>query len=390
MDIKKTTIYSLIRRIYKEAIQNKYIGKIENYDWKQLDVSKEFDAIRSKVIKYLKDIENISREGCFANSTENQSIYAYTYFVMLRGLLEVKIENVNKVASYLVDSQLEDGFFYETDYLNYRYITGDGWGKRHFIPHVIIALERLNRKPTKDFVFLEPFYSKKRMRNFLDKLNWNNAWVASNSVMNITVCLQYARDYMGVSKAEGAIQVVQSWLLSHIQEESGMWYTKKIRTIADKYEAIRCAYHLYPLLDYDGIEIPYREKAIDLILSVQNKYGGFDTRRNSSACEDIDAVDSLIRLARKTKGYRDEEIKKCLKRAFLWIKQNQMQDGGFVFRKGEEFDYGCDNVMSKVNESNMFATWFRMLSLCYIHDYLTNYKRDYVNLPGYEYSLFEE
>ncbi len=388
MDIKKTTLYSQVRRMYKEMQQKQDIGNIVALGDKEINISKEFHVIEKNIMKYIDEIEQNGRVGHFAGSSESESIYAYTYFVMIKGLLGIRIESEN-ISSVLKECQLEDGYFYDNSHLNLRYIVGDGWGKRHFVPHVIIAFERLKIEPKYKFVFLEPFYDEQRMKCFMKSMDWNNAWTASNTVMNVAVCLQYARDFLDEPRACDAVKVIQEWLLENIREDSGMWYNKKITTIADKYEAIRCAYHLYPILIYDRIDIPYKEKAIDIILSVQNKYGGFDTRKNSSACEDIDAVASLIFLAKGTDGYRNKDVNRCLERAFYWIKQNQMEDGGFVFRRGEAFDYGCKNVQSNINESNLFATWFRLLSLCYIHDYLTGYKRNYSVIPGYEYPIFE-
>lgn len=390
MAIKNTDFYLFLRKQYKESIQNQDIGKIEILGEKQYDISSEYRKTEQRVCTYINDAMSLDKLGLFSNSSEDESIYTYTYLVMLCGFLDIEVNSKEIIASKLLESQLSDGFFYDKKYLNYEYIIGDGWGKRHFIPQAVIAIERLKKKPIYEFAFIEPFYNSDRMRCFLNSLDWNDAWKTSNVVMNITVCLQYVRDFMNCKEAADSVNIVQQWLLENIRQDCGMWYWKDKMTIANKYEAIRCAYHLYPLLEYDGIDTPFKEKAIDLILSMQNKYGGFDIRKNSSACEDIDAIDPLIRLEIKTGGYREKEVKKSLEKAFFWLKQNQMQDGGFVFRRGENFNYGSNNVVSKVNESNLFATWFRMLSICYIHDYLTGYKRNYMRMPGYEYPLYEE
>lgn len=386
--VKKMELYSIVKKYYKEIKQKKEIGKI-NLLPENIDIENEFNRILKQLYDYIQIMLSEENFGYFSYSCKQKNIYSYVYLIMLCGLLGIQSEKIEELKSNIIHKQMSDGYFYDGNIMNYDYIIGDGWGKRHFIPHVIIALERLGIRPLNEFKFLEPFYDIKSMKRFLAELDWNNSWKSSNVVMNITVCLQYARDFMGVQEASDTISVVQEWLLNNIQPDCGMWHWRKKMTTEDKYETIRCSYHFYPLLNYDNIVIPYKENAIDFILALQNKYGGFDMRKNSSACEDIDAIDPLIRLSLGVNTYKVSEIRECLTKAFYWVAQNQMEDGGFVFRKGEYFNYGNINVSSQVNESNLFATWFRTLSLFYMYDYLTGSRHNYVRVPGYEYPLQE-
>lgn len=388
--IKKNDIYSFIRKEMKESMQRKDIGKVfpmpkDN----NIDTQKIYSEVMSGVRQYVRQMSENDNIGKFSTSSNKANLYSYVYLAMLYGLLDIPYdESLKKIMiQNILDAQSEDGLFYDKNILNYEYLIGDGWGARHIIPHIIIAMKRLNIKPVYEFRFLSAFSSYDMMYALMDSLDWKSVWRTSNLIMNIGVCLQYERDNIGIKGRENGIRAIQDWLLMHVREDSGMWYDGKIDSRAIKYEMVRGAYHLYPILFYDGIDIPYMEKAIDIILSLQNKYGGFDFRKNSSACEDIDAIEPLIRLAAKLPEYRKEEVKKCLRNALFWIKQNQMPDGGFVFRKGELFNYGNINVASKINESNLFATWFRTLSVCYIVDYLMGVQHNYVQIPGYEYPL---
>ncbi len=386
--LKKTGLYSAIRKGYKEFRQNKAIGKIEiprNID--NINIQAEFDGCINKTKKYVEQM-TLQNWGKFAASSDGETVYAFSYLVMLYGLLGMELtpEQEEDIKTFLVKSQQEDGYFYDKKVFNYAFVNGDGWGMRHLIPHVIIAMERLAIKPRYRLEFLKSFYEYDTMYDFIEQLDWSNAWTASNFVMNIAVCLQYERDFMGVTEGTEAIKAVQDWILNNIGKKD-IWYTKQKATKATKYEIVRCAYHLLPVLVYDGIDVPYKKEMIDLILSLQNKVGGFDFRKNSSACEDIDAIDPLIRLSYMCPDYRREDIKRCLKKAFMWVKQNQMPDGGYVFRRGERFNYGHKNVSSNVNESNLFGTWFRTLSILYMSDYLLKKQHNYLCTPGYEYPL---
>lgn len=114
------------------------------------------------------------------------------------------------------------------------------------------------------------------------------------------------------------------------------YYSYDISDLEQRSRMVQFAYHLFPLFFYDQISIQYPDKIIDLVLSTQNKFGGFGVKLNSSACEDIDSIDLLCRLAHLVPS-RKQEIDSSLKLAFRWVLCNQVADGGFVFRLHEPF-----------------------------------------------------
>lgn len=388
--IRQTDLYGWCRKIYKEFKQRKYLTNVENKilnDDELIIIKKNFF---SKINEYLENITIHHRYGYFSDNVQEESIYSYVYYLMLCHLVQYSVPDRVLCAAkeMLLDVQHEDGFCYDINLINYNYLNGDGWGRRHYIPHYFIALKAVGCVPRYHFTYLSVFYDKNFIYKFWDSLDWENAWSSSNVFFNIVCTLQYERDYMGNTDVQDAIEASQKWLLNHIRDDCGMWYKGNLKKKIAKMEAIRAAYHLYPILIYDHIDFPYKEKAIDLILECQNKIGGFDMRKNSSACEDIDAIDPLIRLSILCPKYRKEEIRLSIKKALGWVVQNQMPDGGCVFRLGENFDYGHVNLSSKANQSNLFGTWFRTLSVCYMFNYLS--KTDQIQLyrlPGYELCL---
>lgn len=366
------------------------IGVIHQYHMSGMEwIENTYQKIKRNVKNYLYGLLSNGRIGYFSQSADAETLYSYVYFVMLAGLLDIHLEaNIRKqIIEKIKCAQCSDGLFYDNTVLNYQYLNGDGWGARHFIPHVIIALERLHEKPDYELSFLKPFMDCKGMRSVIEALDWQHVWGTSNFVMNIGVCMQYARDFMEQDCYNDSIKAVQDWLCSNVREDNGMWYRGSTINKKTGYEIIRGAYHLYPLLIYDGVDFPYKERAIDLLLQMQNPFGGFDFRKNSGACEDIDAIEPLIRLGILCKGYRENDIKDVICRAFFWVAQNQMEDGGFVYRRGERFLYGHKNMSCNVNESNLFATWFRYLSIEYMYEYLAEKENLLIRVPGYEYPL---
>ena len=105
--------------------------------------------------------------------------------------------------------------------------------------------------------------------------------------------------------------------------------------------------------------------------------------------EDIDSIDPLCRFYFSTE-YKRAEIELCLKNALRWVWVNQMRDGGFVFRRFAEFKYGHGLMKTGPEESNLFATWFRTLSVASINKVLNfpvsacNLKLD-LRCPGYQF-----
>ncbi len=388
MNINKSDLYCAIKKTIKYP---KDIRSVEGIKVGRgiIDIESEYKKYLEQLCHYIELTEKNERIGYFSDSAIGTDIYSYTYYVMTSGLVDYDItSNKEAVAFVLSKAQKEDGLCYDSNLISYRYLNGDGWGARHFIPHYIIAMERLRTPIAHEFKYTGAYKSNGSMKKILNSLDWTDPWGASNFVMNIGVALMYERKTRVDNSAGEAIKELQSWLIENIRPDSGMWGKGDIRSKAFRYLLVRGAYHIFPLLFYDGIDIPYKRKAIDLVLDLQNSVGGFDFRITSSACDDIDAIEPLIRLSLLENGYREKEIRECIEKAFHWVVFNQREDGGCVFSLGQPFCYGDSAMCSKANESNWFGTWFRTLSICYMYDYLTNNKRKYVDLPGMEYPLF--
>jgi hypothetical protein len=155
-----------------------------------------------------------------------------------------------------------------------------------------------------------------------------------------------------------------NWLDETQDPETGLW--------GDRFDSpvllsngVQTGYHLWLLYFYDRRPIQYIDKIIDSCLKTQNPYCGFGVPLNSSACEDIDSIDPLVRLSLMT-DYRKSDITAALKKAIPWILVNMNEDGGWVFRRYEVFQYGHPDMRTEREESAMFPTWFRTLTLAYL------------------------
>ena len=135
----------------------------------------------------------------------------------------------------------------------------------------------------------------------------------------------------------------------------------------ERSQGVQTGYHFWCLYFYDDRPVQYADRIIDSCLATQNRLGGFGVQLNSSACEDIDSIDPLVRLSLKT-DYRHGEILIALERALVWVLVNwNPSDGGWVFRRHQPYDIVPHKCMwADKDQSFMAYTWFRMLSLAYL------------------------
>lgn len=378
---------NLLKRIDNSILEEKIITTgIKNY------LYFDFDKYKSKVLDYSHSLN----EGClfnykYAKSTTTPTIYASMYVCLLESLfgnLSRKDEDYRLNWAKYFDSfqDSSDGFFYDKTINSPFYNQTDWWGKRHLVPHLIMAYTALGYKPKYPFYWVSEYYSKDAIDELMSEAAWDTAMMddtdIDNKIMNIGVTLQYQRDFFNDDSARKSISYLKECLLSKINPDTGMWGVYNLEDPKEKARMIQFSYHLLRLFFYDGDVIEKPERLIDLIIESQNRYGGFAVNLNSGACADIDAIDPLIYLSKQI-DYRHDDIEKVLRRAFIFILGNQNDDGGFVFLRDSEFDYGDQQTSSLKNESALFPTWFRTLSIAYICEFLDIKGFNFVKSPGY-------
>ena len=333
----------------------------------------------------------------FSASGQKPILYASIFAVLthsLYGLLEKMGSDTKKQWGKFIKSyQSDDGLFRDPVIDCSLANSCSWWGWEHLTLHALMALTALGQIATKELAFVKKFYDPDFFRKWLDTRSWNTEPAnVSNEVQNVGVALQYARDFHQDSYAQKALDVMFEWLDSHQNSENGSWgnyqsildYKGRLSQIA------QTGYHIWLLYFYDNRPLKYSSQIIDLLLQTQNKIGGFGVSLNSSACEDIDSIDPLVRLMNIT-DYRKEDILKALERALPWVLVNRNSDGGWVFRKSEPAQIGPEEGWTaKVDESAMFPTWFRTLTLAYLSKALPESFKQGVNFhfircPGHQF-----
>ena len=331
--------------------------------------------IRKKTLEYMENMHvRISHYGHYrySASTKKPVLYAFTYAVMTkhlyRDLDNISDETRKEWSSYLQSFQDEDGLFKDPVVADGEFVDFDWWGWRHLTCHVLIALTCLGVIAKKGFACITPFYDLGFVKKWVSERDWStpaSSNNAGNEILNYGTLLQYARDFHNDKKAGRAIEGMLDWLFKNQNPHYGTWGPDiDINKKMDLAEVMMGGYHEFLLFFYDKRPLKHKEIIIDRILSLQNKKGGFSGPHHpvSSACQDIDAIDPLVRLTFQTE-YRKEDIKIALKKAISCVLSHQNKDGGFMFYRDKDFKYGHQEMYSGINESAMFPTWFRTLSL---------------------------
>ena len=384
-----------LKFLHNQFITQRLKQSILNWD-KTLSTSEDIHFIRNKTLRYIESMR-ISQGPYgrykYSMSQNQPTLYSSTYAALTRHLYNdlkgLSKKSKDEWVNYIQSHQRQDGLFKDPLIKNSDASKSNSWGWNHLTLHAVMALSALDSKPKNQFKFLNHFKKKKFVLNWIKNLDWvGDTSEVSNEVQNFVALLQYSRDFQGVAWAAEPIDVILSWLERNQNPETGLWYALS-DTPYNFSLGIQTAYHLLTLFFYENRNISHTEKIIENILKTQNSIGGFGVSPNSSACEDIDSIDPLVRFYSE-KIIPKIEMRKSLEKALPWILSNMNIDGGFVFKRYKPFKYGHEKMSSENNGSAMFPTWFRTLSLSYLGQILKDsnigkYKWQYINCPGYQF-----
>ncbi|MGN0495225.1 MAG: hypothetical protein ACI4GW_03280 [Lachnospiraceae bacterium] len=398
MDIKNTIKNHISWKVLDELKEirsypaTRRMDKIYSEYCSTVNILEQKNKIEKKALEYVKNLQVENARYRFSEDAPQESLYASVFACLVKGLFDAisEAEQQEWLDYFNQCQRKEDGLFDDGIINDTLYYTDKrGYGARHLAGVIINAYDRLGGIPPYEFQYLNEYKEPDSMIHWLSNLDYRRIWGSSNEIMNVGTVMQFARDRMGMP-FDDALEAMEDFLLKKIRKEYGLWYEGNIDSKTGMYEAIRGAYHIFPVLWYDNIEIPYADRCLELLYRSQNAWGGFDNLIGSGACEDIDAIDPLLRLSIQEKK-DTQELKEILERAERWILFNQNTDGGFVFDRKGRFDWGKQESLSSASQhSNIFATWFRILSLQLIDNYRNQNNEHRIWTPSYECPLFQK
>lgn len=261
----------------------------------------------------------------------------------------------------------------------------------------INALDALGERPRYGLNFLDKYKDIDFLIRWLEGRNWKNPWLESNNIMFVGCFLLYEYIWTGDKRNLEILGSFLDWHDKAQDPKTGYWGTDKGASL---HNGMAGAFHIYLLYYYLNRPINYKEKIIDVTLSLQHEDGLFTEDGGGGSCEDLDAIDILAKFTTFT-DYRKEDIKKALFRSLETLIKGQRRDGGYSWKIntqnkianefgifGKRSFYSSWRLMPfNVNRSDMWSGWFRPLAIAliastYPDEIGSNFKFNFRRLPG--------
>ena len=356
-----------------------------------------FEEFRKNVLKFIQSMQLDASKirYKYSDNCTKSTLYASIYSCMTLSMFGMLDDYSDKEKRQWIDyfDSFQDpktGLFYDPVVMNHIYPDSDWWGARHLTLHLINGYTDLGMRPKYPFTFLKSYYKSGFIQEWLDGFNWQSASIGlndiDNKIMNIACMLQFQRDIWNDADASIALKKLKSYLRKVLNPETSMWGRFDLHNPDQRSRMVQFAYHLYLIFFFDEDYDFDIEKIVATVLKTQNRFGGYGVKSNSSACEDIDSIDILLRLYKLCTDDKKAQINRSINLAFDWVLINQVEDGGFVFRLDEPFTYGASETSSLSNRGSMLATWFRVLSIMYMTRHLGIAQEFRItHCPGYEF-----
>ena len=372
-----------IKRFAKEVLYGPPIYALSLR--KQLSPVSAFEIV-NRACRYV--MERYVRNGfCFVAGSTVPDLYSTAYAISLLGLCRrldlLDAQQRTGLVEYFASHQAADGLYRAENLNTPQAETGQGWGYMHLLPHILIALDYLDAKPKMPFGYVDHLFLTVSPEDWLEEIFSDDCLNASNFFMNIQVALQYERD----TKQDDKAAALSARLNQHVLKEILPRYigNPDQMSVFERSKSTKTIYHLLPSLSFDDLLTQKLAEGVNrLTLATQNLVGSYGVCTMSDACEDMDSVYNLAVLQKQDSS---PKLKSSLEKAILYMPVNQNGDGGFVFRRFTPFCYGGAQVLSSArNQSNMFATWFRLLAYAFAerateHQINWNFSR----VPGYQW-----
>ena len=190
----------------------------------------------------------------------------------------------------------------------------------------LAALSALGFRPQYRLTFALSLLESDGLRKHINDGPWRDIWNQSNRLMFV---LRYLIHLMGEPKYAASANSAFDTVLSEIEErqdsKTGLWFGEGVR---DHRWGVYAAYHFAPFFLWRGRRLKRVDKIIDSVLGIQSPEGLFADSIGGGACEDLDAIDLLVKLSYLS-DHRSEDVCLGLRRAFDRILQLQCGNGGF-------------------------------------------------------------
>jgi hypothetical protein len=245
------------------------------------------------------------------------------------------------------------------------------WQETYFALHALDALAAAGAsetpfRPPAALDFFEPFRDRRTLDTWLDGLGFDDFWFSSNYVMFL---LFFALVCEG--EQSPTAHRVLDYLDARQDPETGFWGTAQG---ASRFNGMAGAFHVYGFYRHLRRPIAYEDAAIRATLALQEKSGLFGDA-GGGACEDVDAIDILVKL-RPGSPAQAREVSVALERALAGLARCRRPDGGYSWKSADagahhEITYsGLERLRARSDESDVWSAWFRPLGIALAAEHL--------------------
>lgn len=295
----------------------------------------ELEKLQNSLLPWLESLRHNKNQFCQSRSTA-ATAFSRCFAIMVAhqiGRLDQMLSSRQKaqLAAEIRESQDEgSGLFHDKRWskaLAGSLKTYPTWQLSYFST---VALKILGFRPQYPLCYLH-FLTKdtSAVEKWLNGLNWKNPWTESNLVMFALSGLKTEWEGTGLVQYTDAYERILHWHDCNQRKDCGYW-GKGFKV--PFYHGMYGAYHQYLFYFSDNRPLKRMGKIIDRTLMLQRHDGLFSPVFGSGACQDMDAVATLVGCSLRT-THRRSDVKKNLRRAWKATEQNFDPSGGMLWKR---------------------------------------------------------
>jgi hypothetical protein len=383
-------------------------------------------ALRSRVLAWLETLRADGGGGRYRlNAGVTPTVFASCFAVFLRRLFDdLPPEGSAERQAWLEDiRQFQDpdtGLF--SDPGNRARTPDSLHDARHLdwqlTTFCLSAIDGLGGAPAHPLRFVDD-WTPDRTRAHLAALDWHNPWNSGNKAMFLGIVLS-CHAQAGSNGARAALDAWFEWHDRH-QNRVGFWGAGPGARFVD---GMGGAYHQFLIYRFWNRPIARIDRIVDRVLLLQQPDGTYSPWPSGATCYELDAADILVH-AYHTLDYRRRDIAAALGRIQTAVLSMQNPDGGFCWgrrrpwsptgwmrlmgafaqhrslfylyytaraglaiqlRRRPTLRTGWADAPRLWEESSIFDTWFRCLTLAEISTVLLDSpfaaRWQYLSVPG--------
>jgi len=267
----------------------------------------QLSEVRNDMLAYCESLRDLHGPyGCYRSELLGRpDLYSSLDIALMMGIIRVNLKEsltkqqmgqwVNHINSFANNDfgNATDGSYFDTF----------GHSTLHANGMVIGALNMLGGKQRFPVKLYDDFNTEAKIITWLESLNWSRQWQASHKFWGGMVCFSFIN-----ACPAGWLDKVFDWLDTNADPETGWW--RKGTQYADRHQPLGGSVHIFPLYEHHNRKLPFPEKVIDSVLSLQLENGRWLQTNNINIMHylELDALYAFHLSKKMVPGYREKDI----------------------------------------------------------------------------------